>query len=209
MSGSGNGGTRRGRGVVQMLAGIVLVGFLAGCGSSATSAHAPSTTGTQTSSASGQRPSTAATDRAVGATPAAATTGTGGHALPVTVQSDAAMRAAGNQGPSSSILVPSSCTVSSSSATATGTFSGGLAPAVYARYGDVIDLYVFSAPQSGYSEGIQLASPFTPSAPSVAGKGPWSVTVPLDTQLSNADQPVRCVVAAQPTHDFEGAPSAY
>ncbi|MDA8366850.1 MAG: hypothetical protein M0Z62_07820 [Actinomycetota bacterium] len=119
------------------------------------------------------------------------------------------MRAAGNHGPSSSILVPSSCTVSSSNATATGTFSGGLAPAVYARYGDVIDLYVFSAPQSGYSEGIQLASPFTPSAPSVAGKGPWSVTVPLDTQLSNADQPVRCVVAAQPTHDFEGAPSAY
>ena len=119
------------------------------------------------------------------------------------------MRAAGNQGPSSSILVPSSCTVSSSSATATGTFSGGLAPVDYARYGDVIDLYVFSAPQSGYSEGIQLASPFTPSAPSVAGKGPWSVTVPLDTQLTNADQPVRCVVAAQPTHDFEGAPSAY
>jgi hypothetical protein len=126
--------------------------------------------------------------------------------VPVSVQSDAAMRAAGNDGPSSSILVPSSCTITPTSATATGTYSGGLAPEVYPRYGVVIDLYVFSAPLPGYSEGIQLAVPFTYKAPPIGGSGSWTVTVPIEISLG---QPARCLIAAQPTHDFEGAPSAY
>ncbi len=118
------------------------------------------------------------------------------------------MRAAGNDGPSSSILDPSSCSVTSTSATATGTYQDGLAPVDYQRYGDRVDLYVFSAALSGYPDGIQLASPFTPQAPVIGGKGPWTVTVPLDSSLLPTYLPVRCMVAAQPTEDFEGAPSA-
>jgi hypothetical protein len=127
-----------------------------------------------------------------------------GHSVPVSVQSDAAMRAAGNQGPSSSILVPSSCKVTATRVTAAGTYRDGFAAGVYARYGDVIDLYVFSRPTTGYPEGIQLADePFTRHSPFIGGKGPWTVTVPLDSTLG---QPARCIVAAQPTMDFQGAP---
>lgn len=64
------------------------------------------------------------------------------------------MRAAGNHGPSSSILVPSSCKVTVTSVTAAATYRDGFAAGVYARYGDVIDLYVFSRPTTGYPEGI-------------------------------------------------------
>ena len=134
----------------------------------------------------------------------AITTPAGSVTVPVSVQSDAAMRAAGNQGPSSSILVPSSCKVTATSVTAAGTYRDGFAAEVYARYGDVIDLYVFSRPTTGYPEGIQLANePFTRHSPFIGGKGPWTVTVPLDSTLG---QPARCMVAAQPTMDFLGAP---
>lgn len=129
-----------------------------------------------------------------------------GYVVPVSGQSDAAMRIAGNNGPSSSILVPSSCTVSSTRATATGTYHGRLAPEVYRRYGDVVDLYVFSAAAPGYPQGIQLAAPFSAGAPPIGGIGSWTVTVPIEPSLG---RPVRCLIAAQPTHDFEGAPSAY
>lgn len=137
---------------------------------------------------------------------AAGTAASVGRAVPVTAQSDAAMVGAGNHGPSSSILVPSSCKVTSTSATATGDYRGGFAPEVYRRYGDVIDLYVFSGRLQGYAEGVQLATPFTRSSPPIGGRGPWTVTVPIDASVG---QPARCLVAAQPTHDFEGAPSAY
>jgi hypothetical protein len=130
-----------------------------------------------------------------------------GRALPVSVQSGAAMRAAGDDGPSSSIMVPSSCTVTAKAATASGTYQGSFVPAVYQRYGDVIDLYVYTRPLQGYPNGIQLADqPFTRQAPFMdAGGGRWTVTVPVATQLG---QPARCVVAAQPTMEFQGAPSA-
>ena len=137
-------------------------------------------------------------------TAAPAVTAVRRHSVPVSVQSDAAMRAAGNQGPSSSILVPSSCKVTARSATATGTYRDGFAAEVYARYGEVIDLYVFSRSTTGYPDGIQLAiEPFTRHSPFIGGKGPWTVTVPLDRTLG---QPARCMVAAQPTMDFQGAP---
>ena len=94
------------------------------------------------------------------------------HSVPVSVQSDAAMRAAGNHGPSSSILVPSSCKVTATSVTAAGTYRDGFAAGVYPRYADVIDLYVFSRPMTGYPEGIQLANePFTRHSPFIGGKG--------------------------------------
>lgn len=140
-----------------------------------------------------------------GPVPAAtAVTAVRSHSVPVSVQSDAAMRAAGNEGPSSSILVPSSCKVTATSVTAAGTYRDGFATEIYARYGDVIDLYVFTRPRAGYPKGIQLASePFTRHSPFIGGKGPWTVTVPLDSTLG---QPARCLVAAQPTMDFQGAP---
>jgi hypothetical protein len=130
-----------------------------------------------------------------------------GFSVPVSVQSDTAMRAAGNEGPTSAVLVPSSCVVTGATATVTGTYRYRPVPAVYQRYGDVIDLYVFSAPGDGYRQGIQLAEPFTRNAPSIGGIGArWAVTVPVFTSLG---RPARCMVAAQPTMDFEGAPSAY
>jgi hypothetical protein len=140
-----------------------------------------------------------------GPVPAApAVTAARSHSVPVSVQSDAAMRAAGNQGPSSAILAPSSCKVTATSVTAAGTYRDGFAAGAYARYADVIDLYVFSRPATGYPEGIQLASePFTRHSPFIGGKGPWTVTVPLGSALG---QPARCMVAAQPTTDFQGAP---
>jgi hypothetical protein len=129
-----------------------------------------------------------------------------GRAIPASVQSDAGMRAAGDDGPSSSIMRPSSCTVTAKTATASGTYQGSFVPAVYQRYGDVIDLYVYTAPLKGYPNGIQLADqPFTRQAPFIAGGGRWTVTVPIATQLG---RPARCVVAAQPTMEFQGAPSA-
>jgi hypothetical protein len=131
-----------------------------------------------------------------------------GHSVPVSVESAAEMRAAGNEGPASSIMVPSSCTVTAASATATGTYQGGFVPAIYSRYGDVIDLYVFTWPLAGYPEGIQLADePFTRHAPFVYSEGRrWTVTVPLDKQLLSSSQPARCMVAAQPTMDLQLAP---
>lgn len=130
-----------------------------------------------------------------------------GRSLPVSAQSDAAMRAAGNHGPSSSILVPLSCTVTATKATARGTYRGGFAPAVYGRYGDVIDLYVFSRAAAGNPAGIQLAGePFTRNAPFIGGHGSWTVTVPLNKSLLSFGAPSRCLVAAQPTMDFQGAP---
>jgi hypothetical protein len=135
------------------------------------------------------------------------TTRAHGRSVPVSVQSDAAMRAAGNAGPSSSVLVPASCVVTATAATVTGTYRYQPVPAVYQRYGDVIDLYVFTAAVDGYQLGIQLAEPFTRNAPFIGGIGArWTVTVPVFTSLG---RPARCMVAAQPTMDFEGAPSAY
>jgi hypothetical protein len=137
----------------------------------------------------------------------ATTTAALGHPLPVSVQSDSAMIAAGNEGPSSTILVPSSCTVTATSATATGTYQGGFVPMIYQQYGDVVDLYVFTGPVQGDPQGIQVANePFTRHAPFIAGLRVgvrWTVTVPLDS----LGKPARCMVAAQPTMDFQGPPA--
>jgi hypothetical protein len=173
--------------------GAVLVSALsmltAGCGGSS-QPHAATVT------------SKAVSGRGISARTTAATVAD--RSVPVSVQSDAGMHTAGNPGPTSSIMVPSSCTVTATSATASGTYQGDFVPAVYQRYGDVIDLYVFTKPVSGYPDGIQLADePFTRHAPFLGGRGRWTVTVPLDKQLG---QPSRCMVAAQPTMDFQGAP---
>lgn len=151
--------------------------------------------------------SAASTATAEHAATTSLTTQARGFSVPVSVQSDKAMRAAGNEGPTSAVLMPSSCVVTGATATVTGTYRYRPVPAAYQRYGDVIDLYVFSAPGDGYPRGIQLAEPFTRNAPFIGGIGArWAVTVPVFTSLG---RPARCMVAAQPTMDFEGAPSAY
>lgn len=197
------------RAALGIVPGVVLVGLMAGCASPppqrsspvAQSVALPASVATSAPMSSGQplTPS-AAGPQATGGPQAPAAS------LPVSVQSDAAMRRAGNAGPSSSILTPTSCTLRGESLTAEGSYAGGLAPQVYPRYGDVIDLYAFTAPQAGYPDGIQLATPSTPQSPRIGGTGSWSVTVPVDRSLG---RPARCVLAAQPTHDFQGAPSAY
>jgi len=181
------------RRVTMISSGAVLVSALSlltlGCSPASVTAGPPSTFMV---TSAGAKPATAAVLR---------------RSLRVSVQSDAAMRAAGNQGPSSSILVPTSCTVTATSATARGTYQGGFAPAVYGRYGDVIDLYVYTRSVKGSRSGIQLADePFTRNAPFIGGRGSWTVTVPLNRSLLSFGEPSRCMVAAQPTMDFQGAP---
>ena len=202
---------RAARGVMALL----VTGLVGGCGQSGGSpivvadgtSSSTTTTATTTTTTPTTAPSSTTIQPATTTTTQAQTSAqTPAHPLPIAVQPDAAMRRAGNAGPSSAILVPTSCSVSGASATAQGTFAGGFAPEVYARSGDVIDLYVFTAPQPGYPDGIQLATPSTAQSPRIGGKGPWTVTVPLDPSLG---MPQRCLVAAQPTHDFQGAPSAY
>jgi len=122
--------------------------------------------------------------------------------LPISVESDSAMQAAGNNGPSSSILMPSSCVLSGDTVTATGTYQGGFAPNVYNRYGDVVVLYVFGAPSSGYPQGAQLGASPASNSP-VIGSGTWRVSTAVDLPIG---QPVSCVVAAQPTHEVQLAP---
>jgi len=122
--------------------------------------------------------------------------------LPISVESDSAMQAAGNNGPSSSILIPSSCELSGNTATAIGTYQGGFAPNVYNRYGDVVVLYIFGAPSSGYPQGPQLGVSSVSNSP-VVGSGTWQVSTTVDLSVG---QPVSCVVAAQPTHEIQLAP---
>jgi hypothetical protein len=116
------------------------------------------------------------------------------------------MQAAGNEGPSSSILVPASCALTGTTVTAAGAYQGGFVPEVYARYGDVIELYVFSAPVSGYPRGIQLGELSSEHSPPLEGNAAWEVSVPIDLSLG---RPQSCLVAGQPTHDVQLAPSAY
>jgi len=131
--------------------------------------------------------------------PAGGVPGTG---LPISVQSDSQMVAAGNTGPTSSVLIPSSCALSGQTVTATGSYAGGFAPNVYNRFGDVVELYVFGAPSAGYPQGAQLAVSPVASSPAV-GSGTWQVSAGVDRSIG---QPARCVVAAQPTHDPQFAP---
>jgi hypothetical protein len=122
--------------------------------------------------------------------------------LPISVESDSAMQAAGNNGPSSSVLTPSSCVLSGDTVTAIGTYQGGFAPNVYNRYGDVVVLYIFGAPSSGYPQGAQLGASSVTNSPAI-GSGTWQTSATVDLSTG---QPVRCVVAAQPTHDVQLAP---
>ncbi len=119
--------------------------------------------------------------------------------LPIAVQSDAEMKAAGNNGPSSSILQPTSCVVSGQQVTARGGYTnGGFAPNVYDRYGAVVRLYVYTAAAAGYPSGVQVVNVGEENAAPIGGYGPWEVSGPI---YVTSAAPSRCVVASQPTHD--------
>ena len=127
-----------------------------------------------------------------------------GGQLPISVESDSQMTAAGNNGPSSSILLPTSCSLTGTKVTADGTYSdGGFVPDIYNRYGDVIVLYVRTAPSAYYPEGMPLAVSAVRQSPAVGGTAPWYVSLSVDPSIG---VPAMCVVAAQPTHDPQFAP---
>jgi hypothetical protein len=150
-------------------------------------------------------------------TPVPVTTGTGpttgtpravvaapGRQLPISVESDSQMKAEGNDGPSSSILVPTSCRLADATITAEGAYgNGGFVPNVYDRYGDIVVLYVLSAPAPGYAEGMQLGVSDVRQSPVLGSRAPWRVSLSISP---SAGVPARCVVAAQPTHDGQFAP---
>jgi hypothetical protein len=105
------------------------------------------------------------------------------------------------------ILHPTSCVVEGSSVIATGTFNG-FVPQIYLRVGDVVELYVYAAPVSGYPKGVQLAllSSEKPAAIRGGSGTAWTIRTPLDLSLGS---PHRCAVTVQATHQFEGAGNAY
>ncbi len=114
------------------------------------------------------------------------------------------MKAAGNNGPSSSILLPTSCRLTGTTLTAEGRYTnGGLVPDVYDRYGDIIVLYARSAPSPGYPQGMQLGASAASESPVVGSRARWHVRLSI---TPSAGLPARCVVAAQPTHDAQFAP---
>lgn len=158
------------------------------------SAHSVSSTTTTAPVSPPTSPVTTAT------TPAPATT-LSGQTLPIAVQptSDGASD-------TSTVLMPTSCVLRGSTVTATGTTS--FVAEGYLRLGDVVELYVYSAPASGYPDGYQLGYLGQEKAPYLAGGSgqSWTATVPVDTSLG---APVRCAVSVQATHQFEDAPSAY
>jgi hypothetical protein len=139
-------------------------------------------------------------------TPAPTTTSTtlSSAGLPISVQSDSQMQAEGNNGPTSSILMPTSCELVGTTVTASGTYQGGFAGNGYSRYGDVVELYVFTAPMPQYPPpGIVMGFSSVSTSPAIGGYGSWKVTASIDPSIG---QPASCVVAAQPTHDEILAP---
>ncbi len=123
--------------------------------------------------------------------------------LPISVESDSQMKAEGNNGPSSAILRPTSCQLTGTTITAEGTYTGGFVPNVYDRYGDIIVLYVLTAPSADYPEGMQLGVSEAAESPAVGSPAPWHVSLSISPSVG---EPGRCVVAAQPTHDLQLAP---
>ena len=124
--------------------------------------------------------------------------------LPISVESDSQMKAEGNDGPPSSILLPTSCRLTGATITAEGTYTnGGFVPNVYDRYGDIIVLYVRAAPSPGYADGMQLGVSDVGESPAVGSHAPWQVSMSISSSIG---VPGRCVVAAQPTHDGQFAP---
>jgi hypothetical protein len=168
--------------------------LIAGCGpairlASLPAATTPAPTTTATSSATVTPPTVIATSA---------------PQIPISVESDSQMKTEGNNGPSSAILLPTSCQLTGTTITAEGTYTnGGFVPNVYNRYGDIIVLYAFTAPSPGYAEGIQLGASDVSESPVLGSLAPWHVSLSITPTVG---VPALCVVAAQPTHDPQFAP---
>jgi len=185
---------------------VLVAGISTSCGGSSASSSKPTTTPPATgASATASSSPTTLTAPTTTAPTAATTTTLAGEQLPISTESDTYMKEVGNDGPSSSILLPTSCELTGTSVTARGMYTnGGFVPNVYNRYGDYVVLYVFSAASPGESQGIMLGvSSISPTA-DLGTRAPWQVSLSIEPGLT--ETPVRCVVAAQPTHDFQGAP---
>jgi hypothetical protein len=168
--------------------------LVAGCGPASRQASLPAATTPV--------PTTASTGPATG-TPRAVAAASAPQ-LSISVESDSQMKAEGNDGPSSSILKPTSCRQTGTTITARGTYTnGGFVPNVYHRYGDIIVLYVRAAPSPGYPQGTQLGASDVRESPVLGSRAPWHVRVSISP---SAGVPARCVVAAQPTHAGQFAP---
>ena len=168
--------------------------LVAGCGPASRQASLPAATTLA--------PATARTGPATETPPAVAAAST--RQLPISVESDRQKKAEGNDGPSSSILLPTSCQLTGTTITAEGRYAnGGFVPDVYDRYGDVIVLYVRAAASPGYPKGMQLGVSDVRESPVLGSRAPWHVSLSISP---SAGVPARCVVAAQPTHDGQFAP---
>jgi hypothetical protein len=166
----------------------------AGCGPASRQASPPATTTSV--------PANASSGPVIGASQAVASSPA--PQLPISVESDSQMKVEGNDGPSSSILLPTSCQLTGTTITAEGTYTnGGFVPNVYNRYGDIIVLYVLGAPSPGYAQGMQLGTSDASDSPVLGSSAPWHVSLSISP---SAGAPARCVVAAQPTHDPQFAP---
>jgi len=103
------------------------------------------------------------------------------------------------------VLLPTSCTITGGVATATGTFNPQMCGEGYRRAGDVVELYVYSAPSVGDPSQLGKLSAEHPVA--VTNTGPWVVAVSIDTSFGQ--RPAQCLVAVQSTHAEMGAPNDY
>jgi hypothetical protein len=168
--------------------------LVAGCGPASRHASLPA--------APTPVPTTARTSSATGTSPTAGAAPS--PRIPISVESDSQMKAEGDDGPSSSILLPTACRLTGTTITAEGTYTNsGFVPNVYDRYGDIIVLYVLAAPSPGYAQGMQLGASDVRESPVVGSRAPWHVSLSIAPSVG---LPARCVVAAQPTHDGQFAP---
>ncbi len=168
--------------------------LVAGCG--------PASRQASLSAATTPIPATTGTGPATGTSGAVAAAST--RRLPISVESDGQMKAEGNGGPSSSILLPAKCRLTGTTVTAEGSYAnGGSVPEVYDRYGDIIVLYVLGARSPGYPGGMQLGVSGVSESPALGSSARWHVSLSIS---ASAGVPARCVVAAQPTHDEQLAP---
>jgi hypothetical protein len=190
----------------QIAVGVLASGLaVAGCGGSPpheAEGQSPTTAPLTSPSSAAPALSTATTVTPTVATPGATTTAAPGASttLPISVQTDSQMQSAGNDGPSSSILAPTSCNLVGPTLTAAGGYTnGGFAPNVYNRYGDVVELYAYTGP----SDRGQVAELNSERRPPIGGYGTWHVSASINASIGI---PSTCVVAAQPTHAVQLAP---
>jgi hypothetical protein len=80
-------------------------------------------------------------------------------------------------------------------------------PEVYRRYGDVVELYAYTAPvAASYNQRFQVLDLSNEKPFPISDNGPWAVTARVDSEIGT---PRRCLVAVQSTHALMTAGNAY